>query len=472
MTVDWSTASLVDTADAIRHKRTSASEVMESCLSRFRANAGRLGCVIDLDEAAARRSAEQADQVLKAGGAVGTLHGVPMAHKDMFHRCGRAAHFGSKVYKHDIDGLTATVMRRLDGAGALDIGRLHTVEFALGPHGLNPNYPECRNPWNSDHIPGGSSSGAGVAVASRMVHAALGSDTGGSIRGPASVSGVVGLMPTNGRVSRFGTAALSHSLDHIGPLTRTVRDAARILDVIAGADALDLSCVDRPSDCFEAALGDAGPLPRVGIARGYFDNEMHPDVANAMKQAACDLVSADIEVRDVVLPAELLEEISALQPLVLKSEAASNHYDMMRHHHAEYGIEVAQRIEAGFFIPSTDYLSALKARGRYLREFARAAFADVDVVLAPTIAMPVPTIAETSGKRGPAYNKMVGALTHNTKVINFLGLPALSIPCGFTSNNLPTAFQLIGRPFRETDLLRVGHAFQQKTDWHMRQPPA
>jgi aspartyl-tRNA(Asn)/glutamyl-tRNA(Gln) amidotransferase subunit A len=471
MTVDWSAASLVDTADAIRAGRVQAIEVMDACLSRYRGSAARLGCVIDLDEAAARRGAEQADKARKAGATLGPLQGIPMAHKDMFHRHGRASRCGSKIYSHDVNGPTATVMERLDRAGALDIGRVHTVEFALGPHGRNPNYPECRNPWNTDYIPGGSSSGAGVAVASRMVHAALGSDTGGSIRGPASVSGIVGLMPTNGRVSRFGTVALSHSLDHIGPLARTVRDTARILDVIAGADRSDVSCVDRPGDRFEAAIRKPGPLPRVGVARGYFDKDMHPDVTRAIDQATRDLVRAGVEVHDVALPTELMDEISALQPLVLKSEAAANHYDMMRSHHGEYGVEVAQRIEAGFFIPSTDYLTALKARGRYVREFARAAFAAVDVVLASTIPVPVPTIASTSGKRGPAYNSMVAALTRNTKVINFLGLPALNVPCGFTGNDLPTAFQLIGLPFREADLFRVGHAFQQETDWHMRQPP-
>ncbi len=471
MTFDWAAASLTKTADAIRQRHVSSRDVLEACLERHHADSLALGCVIELDEAESRRKADAADRAVASGAVLGPLHGVPMAHKDMFHRAGRVSRCGSKVYANDPGCPTATVMRRLDAAGALDIGRLHTVEFALGPHGLNPNYPQCRNPWNSAHIPGGSSSGAGVAVAIRMVHAALGSDTGGSIRGPASVSGVVGLMPTNGRVSRFGVVALSHSLDTVGPIARTAEDVARILDVIAGADPLDSSCVDREDMSFETALQQKEELPTVGVARGYFDDDLDPSVSRAVDLAIGDMRRAGIAVAEAVLPVDVMHEIAALQPLVLKSEAAANHYDLMRDRQADYGIEVAQRIEAGFFIPASDYLAALKARGRLLREFAAAAFAKADVILAPTIPVQVPTIESTTGKRGPAYNEMVGLLTRNTKVVNFLGLPALVVPCGFTAGGLPTGIQLIGRPYREADVLRVGHAFQQVTDWHLRQPP-
>jgi aspartyl-tRNA(Asn)/glutamyl-tRNA(Gln) amidotransferase subunit A len=467
---DWSAAPLTDTADAIRAGRVRSRAVVEACLARYRALGGKLACFVALDEAAALAMADAADRALGGGATPGPLHGVPLAHKDMFHRSGRLPGRGSRIPAEAAAAGTATVLQRLDRAGALEIGRLLMVEFALGPHGYNPNHPQGRNPWNPDYIPGGSSSGSGIAVSARMVHGALGSDTGGSVRGPASVAGIVGLMPTNGRVSRFGAMPLSHSLDTVGPLTRTVRDAARLLDVIAGPDPLDANALPLPAPGFEAALDAPGPLPKVGVARGYFDVGLHPEVARELARACDDLRRSGIEVHDVGVPDDLMNEVAELQPVVLKPEAAAHHTDMMRSRQAEYGVEVAQRIQAGFFVPAADYVRALKARGAYLRAFAEAVFRHVDVLLTPTITVPVPTIAETSGKRGPAYNRMVAALTRNTKVVNYLGLPALSLPCGFTDSGMPTGMQLIGRPLREADILRVGHRFQQHTDWHQKVP--
>lgn len=472
MSRDWAETTLVETADAIRGGTVSASEVLEACLDRYRQVQPTLSCFIELDESEARRRAADADRAIREGRAFGALFGVPMAHKDMFHRLGRVSRCGSRVYGNPPDAPTATVMRRLDAAGAIEIGRLHTVEFALGPHGINPNYPVCRNAWNPDHIPGGSSSGAGVAVGARLVHAALGSDTGGSVRGPAAVNGVVGLMPTHGRVSRFGAVALSHSLDTIGPIARSVLDVARLLDVISGCDPLDPATIRQANTSFEAALLAAdAPLPRIAVARGYFDAGLAPDVERALEEAAQSLRRGGFEVSDVQLPADLLSEIADLQPLVVKAEAAANHFALMQAHQHEYGIEVAQRIEAGFFIPSTDYVAALKARGNYLRSFARAAFDTADVLLTPTLPVVAPTIGETSGKRGAAYNEMVASLTRNTKVVNYLGLPALSLPCGFSTGGLPIGMQLIARPFREADMLRAGFVFQRDTDWHAIAPP-
>jgi aspartyl-tRNA(Asn)/glutamyl-tRNA(Gln) amidotransferase subunit A len=340
----------------------------------------------------------------------------------------------------------------------------------MGPHGYNPNYPQCRNPWNPEHIPSGSSSGSGVAVGGRLVHAALGSDTGGSIRCPAAVSGVTGLMPTYGRVSRRGAMPMSHSLDVVGPLARTARDCARLLGVLAGADPADASTLDVPVPDYEAGLGSDRPLPTIGIARGYFDTGVHPDVARAHDQAAEDLRRAGFVVKDVSLPADLLDEIAELHPLVMKSEGAANHLPTMREREADYTFEVGHRLHAGFFIPAAFYVRALKLRGQYLRAFARAAFSQADLILTPVLAIPVPTIAETTGRTGKAYLDMVVAITRNTKVINYLGLPAMGVPCGFTANGLPTSFQLVGRPLHEAALLRAADRYQQVTDWHLQEP--
>jgi aspartyl-tRNA(Asn)/glutamyl-tRNA(Gln) amidotransferase subunit A len=468
---DWSRASLTETADAIATGRTTARQVVEACLDRIGRLNGTLNCFVEVDADGARAAADAADRDRTAGKALGPLHGIPLAHKDMYYREGRVSACGSKLRADWRASCTATALRKLDAAGALEIGRLLMVEFAMGPHGYNPNYPQCRNPWNPEHIPSGSSSGSGVAVGGRLVHAALGSDTGGSIRCPASVSGVVGLMPTYGRVSRYGAMPMSHSFDVVGPLARTARDCARLLSVLAGSDPADPSTFDAPVPDYEAALDRGGALPTIGIARGYFDAGVHPDVARAHAQAVDDLRRAGFTVKDVAIPADLLEEIAELHPLVIKSEGAANHLPTLREREADYSPEVGHRLHAGFFIPAAYYIRALKLRGHYLRAFAKAAFADVDLLLTPLIAIPVPTIAETTGKTGKAYLDMVVAITRNTKVINYLGLPALSVPCGFTGNGLPTAFQLIGRPLKEATLLRAADRYQQVTDWHRREPP-
>ena len=340
----------------------------------------------------------------------------------------------------------------------------------MGPHGYNQNYPQCRNPWNPEHIPCGSSSGSGVAVGGRMVHASLGSDTGGSIRCPAAVSGVVGLMPTNGRVSRRGAMPMSHSFDVVGPLARTARDCARMLGVIAGHDPADASSLDLPVPDYEAELGSAAPLPTIGIARGYFDTGVDAEVGNALDRAADDLRRIGFVVEDVAMPAGLLDEIAELHPLIMKAEGAANHLSTMREREADYTFEVGHRLHAGFFIPAASYIRALKLRGAYLRTFAETVFPKADLILTPVLPMPVPTIAETSGRTGKAYLDMVVSLTRNTKVINFLGLPAISVPCGFTANGLPTAFQLFGRPLQEAALLRAADRYQQATVWQAREP--
>lgn len=469
---DWSRATLVETADAIATGTVRAREVAEACLDRQARIGAQVNCFVAVDEAGLRAAADSADRAVAAGAPLGPLHGVPLAHKDMVYRAGRVSGCGSALREGFVPATTATALAKLDAAGALEMGRLTMVEFAMGPHGWNPNYPApCRNPWNTDHIPCGSSSGSGVAVAARLVHGSLGSDTGGSIRCPAAVTGVVGVLPTQGRVSRHGAMPMSFSLDCLGPLARTARDAARLLDVISGPDPRDASSLDLPPPQAEAALGSAAPLPRLGLARGYFDEGTHPEVAAALAEALRVLERAGHAVPDVPLDAALLHEVAELHPLVMKAEGAANHMAQMRERQADYTTEVGQRLHAGFFIPAPDYIQALSLRGKHLRAFAARAFAEADVLVTPCLAIPVPSIAETTGNRGRAYLDMVVALTRNTKVVNWLGLPAVSLPIGFTCNGLPVAMQLIGRPLAEAQLLRVAHRYQQLTGWHAMEPP-
>jgi aspartyl-tRNA(Asn)/glutamyl-tRNA(Gln) amidotransferase subunit A len=469
--MDWSKASLTETAEAIASRRTTAREVMEGCLARHRAVGHALACFVELDEERALAAADTADHALRQGKSVGPLHGVPLAHKDMYYRAGRISACGSRLRAQFRPTVTASVLKNLDAAGAIEVGRLAMVEFAMGPHGYNQNYPLCRNPWNTDHIPCGSSSGSGVAVGARLVHGSLGSDTGGSIRCPAAVSGVVGLSPTYGRVSRHGAMPMSYSLDVVGPLARTARDCARLLRVIAGEDENDASTFPRPVPDYETLIEAPRPLPRIGIARGYFDRNVHPEVAKVINEAIATIGKLGFAVRESPLPADMLEEVAELHPMVMKSEGAANHLDDMRERQEDYTFEVGHRLHAGFLIPAANYIRGLKLRGPYLRAFAATAFADVDLLLTPLLPIPVPTIAETTGKRGKDYLDMVVALTRNTKVVNYFGLPAISVPCGFTANRLPVAFQLIGRPFGEGMLLRASHRYQQGTEWHTIEPP-
>jgi aspartyl-tRNA(Asn)/glutamyl-tRNA(Gln) amidotransferase subunit A len=467
---DWSRATLTDTAAAIASGATSSRDVVEASLDRINRLDPLLHCFIEVDVAGAHAAADAADRHRRAGGKLGPLHGVPVAHKDMYYRPERVSSCGSKLRSDWKGPVTATALDRLDRAGAIEIGRLVMVEFAMGPHGYNQNYPQCRNPWNADHIPCGSSSGSGVAVAGRMVHGSLGSDTGGSVRCPAAVSGVVGLLPTYGRVSRRGAMPMSFSLDCVGPVARTARDCARLLGVIAGHDPEDASSLDVPVPEYVAALDNEAPLPRIGIARGYFDVGVHPDVEKAIDAAVADLRRAGFSNEDIAVPADLLHEVAELHPLVMKAEGAANHLHTMRTRESDYTFEVSHRLHSGFFVPAANYIRALKLRGFYLRELAKAVFSKVDLLLTPVLSIPVPSIAETSGKKGKDYLDMVVALTRNTKVVNYFGVPAISVPCGFTSNRMPAAFQLIGRPLAEAALLRAVHRYQEITDWHLKEP--
>ena len=467
---DWSRATLTETVSAISRGEVSSRDVVEACLNRI----GRLNPVlnpfVEVNATGARAAADAADRHQKAGKPLGPLHGVPLAHKDMYYRAGRVAACGSKLRSDFRPSYTATALERLDRAGAIEIGRLVMVEFAMGPHGYNQNIRSAairgiRTTSRADPRADPVSPSAAAWSTARSD-----SDTGGSIRCPAAVSGVVGLLPTYGRVSRRGAMPMSFSLDCVGPLTRTARDCARLLGVIAGEDLEDASSLNTSVPDYEAELDRAVPLPRIGIARGYFDEGLHPEVRKAVDNAAAELRRVGFMVAEVSVPSDLVREVAELHPLVMKSEGAANHLDTMRERQEDYTFEVGHRLHAGFFIPAANYIRALKLRGQYLRAFVQAVFSEIDVLVTPVLSIPVPTIAETSGKKGKDYLDMVVALTRNTKVVNYFGLPAVSVPCGFTSNGMPTAFQLIGRPLAEAALLRVADRYQAATGWHLKEP--
>jgi len=390
-----------------------------------------------------------------------TLAGVPLAHKDMFYRAGRVSSCGSKIRRDWVAGETAAALERLDAAGFADLGRLNMSEFAYGPTGHNEHFGDCRNPWNPDYITGGSSSGSGAAVAARLVFGALGSDTGGSVRLPAAACGVTGLKTTWGRVSRHGAMPLSHSLDTIGPLARSAEDCALLLQAIAGHDARDpISSRESVDDYSKEHSG-----LRIAVSSAWIERNAQPEVAAAVLSAVKVMTKTPVEV-----PPPDFDTLSAHCLVVMQSEAAAQHARWMRERPGDYSSAVRARLESGFAIPAAAYLEVLRARAASLERFCAQTLGNADVYLLPAIAVHLPTREQTGPRGGADMPKLLADVTRLTRWVNYLGVPALVVPCGFDSRGLPIALQLVGRPFSEAKLLAAGRAFQRETDWHTRVP--
>ena len=401
------------------------------------------------------------------GGGAGRLANLALAHKDMFYRAGQVSNCGSKIRRGWVASETSTALERLDAAGALQLGTLNMSEFAYGPTGHNDHWGDCCNPWNPDYITGGSSSGSGAAVAARLVVAALGSDTGGSVRIPAAACGVTGLKSTWGRVSRAGAMPLSHSLDTIGPLAGSAEDCARILQVIAGFDPKDPVSSREPVDDYLSGL--AGKGLRIAVSTSWIESNAHAEVAAAVLGAARALRSDGATLVEAEPPD--FDALSAHCITVLQSEASAQHAPWMRERPGDYSAAVRTRLEAGFAVPAAAYLEALRLRGAWLERFCARTLSDVDLYLLPAMVVRVPTREQTGPRGGAGMPTLLAEVTRLTRWVNYLGVPALVLPCGFDSNGLPIGLQLVARPFAEATLLRAGHAFQRATDWHRRVPP-
>ncbi len=469
MSDELHTLDLCSLADRVQNKDVSAVEVTQSAIGRAEKLQPVLNAFIQLTAEDALAEAKAIDQRIAEGDPIGPLAGVPLAHKDMYYREGKVTTCGSKIRADFVADRTSTALSRLADAGATYLGGLNMSEFAVGPIGNNVHYGDCRNPWNPEHAPGGSSSGSGATVAARIVYGALGSDTGGSIRIPSAMSGVVGFKPTQNRVSRYGLMPLSFSFDTGGPLTRTVRDAARIMDVIAGHDPRDPTSSQRPVEPCEAACGNSLKDLRVGIPTSYFYDDLDSGVAAALEAAQNVFRSAGAKLLPVDVPDH--DHINLIWAAALSAEAATIHRKWLRDRPGDYGPMVRRRIEFGLYQPATRYLEAMTLREKYLREYCATAFADCDVLLTPTMPVTAPRLADVDVSDGKGMTELVIAVSRNTRPISYLGLPALSVPCGFTDTDLPVAFQLIGRPFAEALLCGVGHAYQTETNWHARVPP-
>lgn len=454
---------LVAARDALRARRIGAVELADACLDRAQTAHARLNAFADIRTHTARDAARRAQARLDRGDA-GALEGVPLAHKDMFWRRGATATGGSRLMAEMAGRTNAVVLDRLDAAGAVELGALNMAEFAAGSTGHNAHLGDCRNPWDPERAPGGSSSGSAAATAARLVFGALGSDTGGSIRNPAALCGVYGLKPTNGAVPRTGAMPRSWTLDTIGPLARTAADCRLLFEVVAGADASDPSSVSPPAPAGPTSVSEL----RLGLDSSVWA-ALEPDaeVAPLLDSAVSDLARRASEVRAVALPD--FATLFTLADLVLKSEASSLHRRWLATQPGAYGPVTKARVEAGLAVPAVDYIDALRLRGPYLERYLDEVFDRVDVILLPGPVVPAPRLADCA-VAGADVVGLVQRMSGHSRPINYLGLPGLSVPVGFTPAGLPVGLQLVGRPFAEAALLDLAAAYEAETGWPDRAP--
>ena len=467
MSTEPALLSLAAVAQAIGQKKFSSREVTQSCLDRIAQWQPRLNAFMAIEADAALAAADAADAALAKGKPGGVLHGVPLAHKDMYYDAGHVITCGSKIRRDFVAITTSTALQRLKDAGTIRLGSLQMVEFAYGPTGHNSHYGAVHNPFAPDHITGGSSSGSGSAVAARLTFAALGSDTGGSIRMPAHFCGVTGLKTTYGRISRAGAMPLSQSLDTVGPLARTAEDCALLLGLMAGADPADPTAVAGPVPDYLAATREPIKGLTIGVPTAFYVDDLDSEVAGILDETVAVLKREGATIVPVELPDQ--RQLTAACQLVLAVEAAAFHKRWLIERPGDYGAQVLMRLQNGLAIPAVSYLEAMRWRGPALAAF-NAATAGVDAVIAPVAPVAAPTIAESDVGNSPDAEAVIQRLTRFTRPINYLGLPALAIPSGFTHAGLPVGMQLIGRSFDEAMLLRIGAAFQRATDFHDRVP--
>ncbi len=462
--------SLTDIARRIHSQEVSATHALEDVLEHIAHADDTTNAFVKVLRDEALQEAEAADHMLLAGHLLGPLHGVPVAIKDILTTAGITTTAGSKILADWKPEQDATVVRKLRQAGAVIIGKTNLHEFAFGVTTENPHYGNTRNPWNPDHVPGGSSGGSGAAVAMGMGYMAIGTDTGGSIRIPATLCGVSGIKPTYGRVSRFGCLPLSWSLDHVGPIARTAEDCARALQVLAGHDPLDPTSANRPVPNYLATLNDSIEGLTIGVPGDPFWDPIDPEVEAAVRAGIDVLRGLGARIVDVEFP--LADDLVAMQTTILFADAAAYHHRWMRERPQDYDSRVLAGLQQGATVPAVDYVNAQRLRA-VLREKINDVYRRVDLLAMPTTPVTAPKIGQAyeTVAVGNGQMQLTRALTRNMSPFNLLGVPAMTVPCGFSSDELPIGLQIAGRAFDEATVLRAGHAYQQATDWHTWRPP-
>ena len=452
----------------IRSREVSPVEVVDACLSRIEETEPTLNSFITLLPDQAREAAQRAESEIARGNYRGPLHGIPVGLKDLFNTAGVKTTSGTRIYDDFVPAEDCTVATRFGRAGAILLGKLNMHPLAFGPTGENGDYGHMHNPWNPERITGGSSGGSGSAAAAGQCTITMGSDTGGSVRIPAALCGIVGLKPTYGRVSRAGLTPLSWCLDHPGPMVRTVEDAALTMNVIAGHDPRDHATQDVPVPDYTTALtGDIRGL-RIGVVKEYFETEIDPAVAALTQQAIAVLGELGAEIVEVSLP--LYEYAQPISNAILSAEATAAHHDILLSDGDKLYPQVRERLEEGLFISAAEYLRAQQARQVFCQQVA-GLLENVDLLAGPVEPVTAPQILERRIEIGGEALPAVPMLTKYTRVYNITGSPAISVPCGFAPDGLPAGLHLAGRNFDELTVLRAAYAYQQATSWHTQRPP-
>ncbi|MBZ5654829.1 MAG: aspartyl/glutamyl-tRNA amidotransferase subunit A [Acidobacteriia bacterium] len=454
-------------APLLQKKEISPLELFDAAIERIHQLQPKLNSFITITEEQGRRAATEAESEIRKGQYRGPLHGIPISIKDLFATRGVRTTAGSKILAKWIPDYDATAVARLHRAGMVLVGKTHMHEFAYGVTNDNPHYGPARNPWDPSRVPGGSSGGSAAAVASSQCAASLGSDSGGSIRTPAAVCGVVGLKPTYGRVSRWGAIPLAWTLDHVGPLTKSVEDAAIMLAAMAGPEANDPSASSRPLPDYRKEIHESIRGLRLGVPRQYFFQHVDPEIERLVSAAIRQLESLGATHVEVEIPD--LENCSAMEAHITLAEATSYHEPYLRKQADDYGPGVRTNLEAGRYLLATDYVKSQRARTLLQRNFNEA-LQHADVIVSPTLPALPPRVGEVWVQSGDLREHVIDAFLRFNIPYDLTGLPAISVPCGFSSAGLPIGLQIAGRAFEEATILKVALAYERSTSWHLARP--
>ncbi len=459
---------LEELSPLLRDKRISPVEVVQAYLERIDALDGTLNAYITVMREQALTEARRCEEEIQRGAYRGPLHGVPVGLKDLYDTAGVRTTAASKIYADRVPAEDATVVKRLREAGAVILGKTNLHEFAYGVTTASSYFGPTRNPWDPERVPGGSSGGSGAAVAAGLCPVATGSDTGGSIRIPSALCGIVGLKPTYGRISCHGMLPLSWALDHPGPMTRSVYEAAVMLGAIAGFDPKDPASADVPVPDYVGALEGGVKGLRIGVDVQWALTGVHAEVKRAFQEALGMLKDLGAEIVEVTVPG--VDEGLQAALTILSSEATGIHEEFLRTRPEDYQPDVRTRLEKGFPIRGIDYGRARRTGELLRREYATL-LQRVDLLATPMCGIPAPRIGqqevEVEGERVPVMTP----LTRYTRVFNLTGLPAITVPCGFSAEGLPIGLQLVGRAWDEATVLRAAYAYERATDWAQRRPP-
>jgi aspartyl-tRNA(Asn)/glutamyl-tRNA(Gln) amidotransferase subunit A len=453
---------LAQASEAVQKKKVSPVELTEACLARIEKLNPQLNAFITVAAESALEEAKAAEAEIIRGEWKGPLHGIPLAVKDLADTAGLRTTAASAVLKHNVPSEDAEVVRRLRKAGAILLGKLNLHEFAYGGSGLIGHFGPARNPWNTAHITGGSSSGSAAAVSAGLCYGAIGTDTGGSIRLPSALCGITGLKPSYGLVSVRGIVPLSWSLDHAGPMTRTVKDAALMLQAIAHYDPHDIYCQKFPPVFYPSALEEKCSLLRLGIPPEFWV-DLDEEVATATRAALASLKAMTAGTQDISLS-------TADDNTVFLCESFTYHQKYLPAHEEEYDPETLRRIRSGAGITAAQYVEAYRNLLRQRREILEV-FTNIDVIVTPTTPSLAPSFSELESAPDQIRRKEL-LLLRNTRLFNTLGLPAISIPCGFSRSGLPVGLQIAGAPGSEGMVMALARAYEQQNDWHKKRPPS